>query len=85
MEKNYTYEVTENGYYILVNGVKTIHQYEPFIPDKTKSYEENAIAQIAELQAQDEQALNNVEVSNQELQEQITELQLAMVELAGVE
>lgn len=61
MEKNYTYEVVDNGYYILVNGKKYIHQYENEkennIPDKTKSYEENAIAQIEWLQEQDRLAL----------------------------
>ena len=49
MEKEYTYEVTENGYFIFINGKKVIHQYEPFIPDKTKTYEENAKAQIKEM------------------------------------
>lgn len=86
MEKNYTYEVTENGYYILLNGVKLIHQYEPYIPNKELSYEENAKAHIEELKQADLEASKiGDEVSNQELQEQITELQLAMVELAGVE
>ena len=40
MKKTYSYEVTENGYYILINGKKVIHQYEPYIPDKTKTYKE---------------------------------------------
>ena len=46
MNKEYTYEVTENGYYILINGEKVIHQYKPYIPNKDLSYEENAKAQI---------------------------------------
>ncbi len=61
MERNYTYEVTENGYYILLNGKRWMHQYENdkecYIPDKNKSYEENAIAQIEELKKSDEEAL----------------------------
>lgn len=53
MEKTYTYEVTENGYFIFINGKKVIHQYEPYIPDSSKSYEENAKAQIEELKQAD--------------------------------
>ncbi len=67
MEKNYTYEITDNGYYILVDGVRAIHQYEPYIPDKTKSYEENAKAHIEGLKKQDELALKKQnEPSNEE-------------------
>ena len=53
MNNEYTYEVTENGYFILINGEKAIHQYEPFIPNKNISYEENAKAQIKEMQIND--------------------------------
>lgn len=55
-EKKYTYEVLENGYYIFIDGVKFIHQYDQYIPDKTKSYEENALAHIEELKAMDIEA-----------------------------
>ena len=44
-----TYEILENGYKILKDGKDWIVQLEPCIPDKTKSYEENAKAQIEEL------------------------------------
>ena len=80
MEKNYTYEITENGYYILINGEKVIHQYEPFIPDKTKSYEENAQAQIAEMKQSDKQ-LSMEQTTIESLQEQITNIELALAEL----
>lgn len=49
--KNLYCEITENGYHIYDNNDSLfhIHQYEPFIPDPSKSYEENAQAQIEEL------------------------------------
>lgn len=46
---NLTYEILENGYKILNNGKDWIVQLEPCIPDPTKSYEENAKAQIEEI------------------------------------
>lgn len=84
MKKEYTYEVTENGYFIFIDGEKVIHQYEPFIPDKTKSYEENAKTQIKEMQEADANAKKEAEQKKTEIeqmQEQITDLQLAMAEL----
>lgn len=79
MNKEYTYEVTENGYFIFINGEKVIHQYEPYIPDKTKTYEENAEAQIEEMKQAEVQA-QNAKTEIEEIKEQITELQLAMIE-----
>lgn len=51
MEKDLYYVIEENGYHIYDRNdpLFHIHQYEPFIPDHTKSYEENAQAQIEEL------------------------------------
>ncbi len=51
MEKDLYYTIEENGYHIYDRNdpLFHIHQYEPYIPDPTKSYEENAIAQIEEL------------------------------------
>lgn len=46
---NLTYEILENGYVIKNNGEVWIEQVEPFIPDRTKSYEENAKEQIQEI------------------------------------
>lgn len=51
------YEITDDGYWIYDrNSDLKIHQYEPYIPDHSKSYEENAIAQIEELMKQPEPA-----------------------------
>lgn len=80
MEKNYSYEITENGYYILINGEKVIHQYEPFISDKDKSYEENALAQIEEMKQVDVQA-SQEKTEIEQLQEQVTNLELALAEI----
>ena len=51
MEKDLYYVIEENGYHIYDrnNPLFHIHQFEPYIPDHTKSYEENAISQIKEL------------------------------------
>lgn len=52
------FEITENGYHIYDrnDSLFHIHQYEPYIPNKNLSYEENAIAQIAELTAAEDAA-----------------------------
>lgn len=84
MEKIYSYEVTENGYYILVNGKKVIHQYEPYIPDKTKTYKENAEAQIEEMKANDEKEKNR-KSDMEQMQEDITNIQLALTEIYEME
>lgn len=49
--KDLYYVIEENGYHIYDRNdpLFHIHQYEPYIPDHTKSYEENAQAQIEEL------------------------------------
>ena len=80
MEKIYTYEVTENGYYILINGNKVIHQYEPYIPDTSKSYEENAKAQIEELKAANERAKNE-KTEMEQVKQDITDIQMALTEI----
>ena len=51
MEKDLYYVIEENGYRIYDRNdpLFHIHQYEPYIPDHTKSYEENAQAQVHEL------------------------------------
>lgn len=80
MENTYTYEITENGYYILINEKKVIHQYEPYIPDKSKSYEENAKAQIEELKASEE-AQKEEKTQMEQMKSDITDIQLALTEL----
>ena len=76
MKKTYTYEVTENGYFIFINGKKVIHQYEPYIPDPSKSYEENAKAQIEELK----QADLRREEEKTEVEKRISNLEIAVTE-----
>lgn len=51
------YEIVENGYHIYDRNDPLFHiyQYEPYIPDPSKSYEENAQAQIAELMGETEE------------------------------
>ena len=46
-----SYEIKDNGYEIYLDGKLWITQYEKFSKpmDKTKSYEENCLMQIAEL------------------------------------
>ena len=44
-----SYEITEIGYNIYLGEALWITQYEPYIPNKELSYEENAIAQINEI------------------------------------
>ena len=80
MENTYTYEVTENGYYIYINGKKVIHQYEPYIPNSSLSYEENAKAQIEELKASKE-AEKEEKTDIEQMKSDITDIQLALVEL----
>lgn len=79
-EKIYSYEVTQNGYFILINGVKVIHQYEPYIPDKTKTYKENAETQIEEMKAYDKKKKTE-KTQIEQIQEDITDLQLALTEI----
>jgi hypothetical protein len=58
----YSYEILDDGYYIKKNGVNFIEQRgiysKLFIP--TGSFEDNAIAQIAELEANDEASAQQV-------------------------
>lgn len=51
MEKDLYYVIEDNGYHIYDrnDSLFHVHQYEPFIPNKNISYEENAKAQIAEM------------------------------------
>ena len=53
MEKDLYYVIEDNGYHIYDrnNSLFHVHQYEPYIPNKNLSYEENAKAQIEEFNA----------------------------------
>lgn len=55
MERDLYYTIEQNGYHIYDRNdpLYHIHQYEPYIPDKTKTYEENAQAQIHEFMVSD--------------------------------
>ena len=51
--RDYIYELTDNGYYISIDGQKSIHQYEPYIPYPDLGYEGSAKAQIKDMQIND--------------------------------
>lgn len=72
-----TYEVLENGYKILNNGKDWIVQVEPCIPDKSKSYEENAKAQIDEILNPPTPEPNEIDL----MKEEILNTQLALTEV----
>lgn len=74
---NLTYEILENGYRILNNGKPWIVQLEPCIPDKSKSYEENALAQIEGILNPPTPEPSEIDL----LQEEITNTQLALTEV----
>ena len=86
------YEITDDGYHIYDrnDSMFHIHQYEPYIPNRNLSYEENAKAQIEELyamweesekQKQEEQSLADQVL---ELKSQNEELTNALLELADI-
>lgn len=85
MEK-LTYEILENGYQILKDGKPWIVQLEPCIPDKSKSYEDNAKAQIEAILNPPTPEPSDIEV----MKADIINTQLALTEvyemlLGGVE
>ena len=49
--KKVYYDILDNGFKIYVGQTirPSIHQYEPYIPDPSKSYEENAIQMCEDL------------------------------------
>lgn len=65
------FEITENGYHIYDrnDALFHIHQYEPYIPNKNLSYEENAQAQIAELMTGEAESVSEQEVIDSIMQE----------------
>ena len=70
--KDLYYEITENGYHIKDRNdpLFHIHQYEPYIPDKSKTYEENAQAQIHEIMVDNYvSAVENEEMTLEEVPE----------------
>ena len=83
MRDRITYEILENGYRINLDGKPWIHQYEPYIPNPSISYEENAIAQIEELAAMHENAKNE-QMEKEALIEQVKLQDEAINELASL-
>lgn len=59
-DRELAYEVVRNGYLIYLGGKLWIRQLEPYIPNPTMSYEENALAQIEALatSAEEENDMN---------------------------
>ena len=59
--KDLYYKLVEDGYHIYDrnDSLFHVHQYEPYIPDHTKNYEENAIVQIEELSIEPEEGIDN--------------------------
>lgn len=58
---NLTYKIKDNGYEIYKDEVLWISQYEPYIPNPSISYEENAIKHIEELNTP---SVPNVDIEN---------------------
>lgn len=74
-----SYEVSEDGYDIYLDGLLWISQHEPYghPMDASKSYEENCLLQIEELTIPVEPILNPTE-------QRISDLEDAVIELAGL-
>ena len=83
MRERITYEILENGYRINLDGKPWIEQLEPYIPNPSISYEENAIAQIEEIVAMHENAKNE-QVEKEQLMEQVKLQDEAINELASL-
>lgn len=58
---NLTYKIKENGYEIYKDNTLWISQYEPYIPNPSLSYEENAIKHIEELNTS---SIPNIDIEN---------------------
>ena len=72
-----SYEVTEDGYDIYLGGEKWISQHEPLGKpvDKSKSYEENCLAQIDEI-------CNPPEPKEDEIQQRLSVLEEENINLS---
>lgn len=86
---NLYYEVYDKGYHIYDHddSLLHIHQYEPYIPNRNLSYEENAQAQIDEIIAareaaeQEQTAMEQLQQQVADQNQQITDLQLALCDV----
>ena len=80
----YTYEIVENGYIIKKNGDNYLIQLEPFIPNKSLSYKENAELHIQEQIENDnktnivtkrlEEKVNDIDLENKQQNQAIAEI-----------
>ena len=61
---NLMYKIKDNGYEIYKDEVLWINQYEPYIPNPSISYEENAIKHIEELNTHSETSEDIETLSN---------------------
>ncbi len=59
-----SYLVSDDGYDIYLDNVLWISQHEPYIPIKTKTYEENAVIQINQLIEIYNEAIENSELED---------------------
>ena len=86
---NLYYEVYDKGYHIYDHddSMFHIHQYEPYIPNRNLSYEENAQAHIDEIIAareamqQEQTTVGQLQQQVADQSDQITDLQLALCEV----
>lgn len=78
---NLTYKIKDNGYEIYKDEVLWISQYEPYIPNPSISYEENAIKHIEELNTPSvpnvdiENKISILEGENEKLKQELTLIQ----------
>lgn len=59
-EQSISYEITDNGYSIYLDGNLWITQYEPYIPYPDLGYEGSCLKQIGELATVPEQQVDEV-------------------------
>lgn len=74
----YTYEIKENGFIILKHGRPYMVQLEPYIPNPSISYEENAQEMIAEL------TKPAPIVAADPMEERLAAIEIAMAGMMGV-
>lgn len=76
MKDRITYEISENGYLISLDGKPWIKQYEPYIPYPELSYEESCLKQIEDI---------CTPVEEPSVEEQIADLEAQLAELKAMQ
>lgn len=74
----YSYEIKENGFIILRYGKPYMVQLEPYIPNPSISYEENAMQMIKEIEAP------HVNPEEEDLKTRMANMEIAMANMMGV-